>query len=60
MKRIVPEITRLGDLQCVKVDEYTGSDANGKTCGIAVIEIRRRPEQGDYDIERALMAAIIR
>jgi|SRR5271165_3797736 len=56
MRRIVPEINRLGDLQCVKVDERTGSDINGRTCSIATIEIRRRPEKSEYEQGSSLMA----
>jgi hypothetical protein len=60
VRRVVPEIIRLGDLQCVKVDEYTGNDFNGKTCSIAVIEIQRRPEKSEYEEERGLMSVVCR
>jgi hypothetical protein len=58
--KIIPEINRLG-LQAVKVDEHTGSDANGKCCSIAVVELRRKPaETSEYDAARNLMSACIR
>jgi hypothetical protein len=60
VRRVVPEINRLG-LQAVKVDEHTGSDANGKCCSIATVELRRKPEEkSEYDQERDLMMAVIR
>jgi hypothetical protein len=59
-RRVIPEINRLG-LQAVKVDEHTGSDANGKCCSIATVELRRKPEEkSEYDQERNLMMAVIR
>jgi hypothetical protein len=58
-RRVIPEINRLG-LTCAKLAERTGSDANGKTCSIATIEIQRRPEKSEYEQERSLMSAIIR
>jgi hypothetical protein len=60
VRRVVPSLSGLG-LRCVKVNEYTGNDANGKSCTIATIELRRRPEEkSEYEQERGLMAAIIR
>jgi hypothetical protein len=60
VREIIPEINRLG-LQAVKVDEHTGSDANGKCCSIATVELRRKPEEkSEYDQERNLMMAVIR
>jgi hypothetical protein len=58
-RKIIPEINKLG-LQAVKVDEHTGSDANGRTCSIATIELRRQPEKTAYQEERDLMATLIR
>jgi hypothetical protein len=58
-RRIVPEINKLG-LRCEKVNEYTDNDANGKSCTIAVVELRRQPEKTAYQETRDLMAALIR
>jgi hypothetical protein len=58
-RRIIPEINKLG-LACTKVNEFTGNDANGKSCTIVTIGLSRQPEEtSEYQQERSLMAAII-
>jgi hypothetical protein len=60
VKRVVPEIYRLG-LRCERLAERTGVDPfNGNAITVATIEIRRRGEKDTYDEERGLMAALIR
>jgi hypothetical protein len=61
VKRVVPEIYRLG-LRCEKVSERTGTDPyNGNAITVATIEIRRPPEEkSEYEQERNLMMAVIR
>jgi hypothetical protein len=60
VKRVVPEINRIG-LRCERLAERTGTDPlNGNAITVATIEIRRPPEKTEYEEERNLMSAIIR
>jgi hypothetical protein len=60
VKRVVPEIYRLG-LRCERLAERTGVDPfNGNAITVATVEVRRKPEKDSYDEERGLMAALIR
>jgi hypothetical protein len=59
-RKIIPEINKL-NLQCVKVDEHTGTNPdNGHAISVATIEVRREAEKTDYEQERSLMATLIR
>jgi len=54
-RRVIPEINKLG-LRCEKVSERQGNDA----CSYATIELKRPPEETEYDDERHLMWAAVK
>jgi hypothetical protein len=58
-RRIIPELNGLG-LRCEKVGERQCSDVNNRAISVALIELRRQPqEESSYSAERSLMARII-
>ena len=61
VRKVLPEIYKLGGLRCERVSERIGTNPyNGTTRTLTTIEVRRQPEQSTYDEERGLMAALIR
>ena len=61
VRKVIPEIYKLGGLRCERVSERIGTNPyNGTTRTLTTIEVRRQPEKSSYDEERVLMAALIR
>jgi hypothetical protein len=61
VRKVIPEIYKLGGLRCERVSERIGTNPyNGTTRTLTTIEVRRQPEKDSYDEERGLMAALIR
>jgi hypothetical protein len=61
VRKVVPEIYKLGGLRCARVSERIGTNPyNGTTRTLTTIEVRRQPEKDSYDERHGLMAAICR
>ena len=61
VRKVLPEIYKLGGLRCERVSERIGTNPyNGTTRTLTTIEVRRQHEKDSYDEERGLMAALIR
>jgi hypothetical protein len=61
VRKVIPELYRLGGLRCERVSERIGTNPlNGTTRTLTTIEIRRRGEKDSYDEHHGLMAAVCR
>jgi hypothetical protein len=58
-RKVIPEINRLG-LSAKKISERQDTDFQGRTCSIAIIELRRSPKPTEYDDQRNLMRIVCR
>jgi hypothetical protein len=61
VRKVIPEIYKLGGLRCERVSERIGTNPNtGKTRTLTTVEVRRKIEEDTHRQGVDLMAALIR